>query len=241
MKVFFKPVLAAGLILAAASPLAIAPASAQVVRGIGVIDPATIVSGSNAFRTAEAQRPQTYSQYYEAARTRNQQIEQQLGPLIDRFEADRQQPNPNAEALQQQAATIQQINQQGQRELAQILAPVVQSQDYVDEQINDMLPQAIENAAKKKNITLILNRATGAVVYRDQAYSMNQDVIAELDALLPVAQLSPPPGWMPRELREEAARRAALESASQQEATGQQAPAPVAPVAAPAGPPAESR
>jgi hypothetical protein len=43
------------------------------------------------------------------------------------------------------------------------------------------------------------------VVYADAAYNMTQDVINELNAILPNAQLVPPQGWLPREVREQQA------------------------------------
>ncbi|HTN15399.1 MAG TPA: OmpH family outer membrane protein [Sphingomonadaceae bacterium] len=240
MKSILKPVLAAGIAFAAVSPLVAVPASAQVaLKGIGVIDPNVVINGSAAFKAAEAQRPQTYQQYYQQAKTRKDQIDAQLEPLIKKFDADRAVATPNREDLSKQAAAINQIDQQGERELQQILAPVALSQQYVDEQINEALSKAIENAATKKQITLILNRATGAVVYRDAAYNINQDVIAELDAILPVAQIVPPPNWLPRELREQLARQQA--AAGAQPGAVQPGAAPAATPSTPAGPPAESR
>lgn len=236
MKTLFKPVFIAGLALAAAGTLVSAPASAQVVKGIGVIDPNTVVTSSAAFKAAEAQRPVTYKAYYDQAKARNDQINAQLKPLVDKFEADQKAANPNNADLKKQADAIQLIDQQGQRELQQMLQPVAFSQAYVDEQIQGVLPKAIEAAATKKSVTLILNRGTGAVVFRDQAYNINADVTAELDALLPVAQLSPPPGWLPRELREQLAREQGVDPNS---ADVQAAPA--APAPATAGPPADSR
>ncbi|MBO9602517.1 MAG: OmpH family outer membrane protein [Novosphingobium sp.] len=240
MKTLLKPAFAVGLALASASAFAAAPApaSSAVIKGIGVIDPGQIVGSSAAFKAAEAQRPVTYKQYYDQAKARNDQINAQIKPLADKFDADRKAPNPNTADLQKQYATLQQLDQQGQRDLQQILQPVQLSQAYVEEQIQDVLPKAVEAAANKKGVTLILNRDAGAVVMRDPAYNMNADVTAELDALLPVAQLSPPPGWLPREERE----RQAQAQAAQAAASGQPAPT-AAPAngAAPAGPPADSR
>ncbi|WEK46747.1 MAG: OmpH family outer membrane protein [Candidatus Andeanibacterium colombiense] len=235
MKILLKPAIAAGLALASASAFAAtpAPATGPVVKGIGVIDPAVIVSGSTAFKTAETQRPVTYKQYYDQAQTRGDQIQAQLKPLYDKFDADRKAATPNTADLQKQYATIQQMQQQGRQELNQILQPVGLSQAYVEEQIQDVLPKAVENAATKKGVTLILNRDGGGVVMRDPAYNMNDEVTAELNALLPTAQLSPPPGWLPREERER--------QAQAQAASGQSAPAAAAPGTAPAGAPADSR
>lgn len=230
MKALFRPVLAAGILLAAVGPLVATPAAAQVVKGIGVVSPGAVLSGSAAYRTAEAQRPVTYKQYYDQAKTRSDQIEAQLKPLVDKLNADGQKPNADRAALQQQVATIQQLDQQSQRELAQILAPVVFSQEYVKEQVEAVLPKALENAAAKKSMTLILNSSSGGILYRDQAYNLNTDVIAEVDALLPTAQLSPPPDWLPRELREQQAAQG-----------GAPAAAPASAAAPAAGPAPETR
>lgn len=238
MKAILKPVFVAGMLLAAASPLALAPASAQVVAGLGTVDPGVIIGSSSAYKTAEAQRPVTYAQYYEQARTRNTQIDGQLKPLYDKLEADSQAPNANREALSQQVAAIRQIEQQGQRELSQILQPVGMSQEYVDEQIAEALPKAVEAVAKRRNITLVFTRSSNAILYRDAAYNLNTDVIAELDRILPTAQLSPPPGWLPREAREQQAAIAAQQAVAQQQ--GAAAPATGA-APAPAGPQPESR
>ncbi|WP_054529515.1 OmpH family outer membrane protein [Erythrobacter sp. SG61-1L] len=237
MKSILKPVLAAGLVLAAASPLAAIPASAQVVKGVGVVDPGVIVNSSAAFKTAASQRPTTFAQYYQQAKTREDQLNAQLDPMIKKYDTDRAAPNPNREDLSKQAAALNQLSQQGQREIAQILAPVALSEEYVNEQIGDILPKAIEAAAAKKQVSLILTRGSGAIIFRDQAYDMNQDIIRELDALLPVAQLVAPPGWLPRDMREQLAR----EQAASQAANGGAAPAAPAQPAATAGPPAESR
>jgi hypothetical protein len=43
----------------------------------------------------------------------------------------------------------------------------------------------------------------------NNAYNLNQDILNELNTLLPSAQLVPPTGWEPRELREARAQQAA--------------------------------
>jgi len=198
-----------------------------------------IVSGSNAYKAAEQQRGTYYAQTVQQAQARGDAINQQIDPMITKLEADSKLPNANREALQQQAAAIQQISTQGQREVNQLLAPVMASEEYVAEQISEALPKAIEEAAKKKRVSLVLRRDEAGIVYRDPAYNLNDAVIAELNTLLPAAQIVPPPNWLPRELREQQARAAAAAGQTAAPAAGT-APA-AAPVAAPAGPPAESR
>lgn len=234
MKSLLKPALAAGLVLMATSPLAVAPAAAQALKTVGVVDLPYVMGQSSAYKAAEAQRPVTYKQYYDQAKARSDQIDAQLKPMVDKLQADSKLPNANREALQQQANTLQQLDEQGQREIQQIMAPVILSQEYVQEQINDSLAKAVEAAAKAKGVSLIFNRGS-TVVYREATYDMNQAVIDQVNALLPVAQLVPPPGWLPKELRDQ---QAAQQAAQQGQAAAQPA---ATPAATPAGPAANSR
>ena len=212
MNMLLKPVLAAGVALATLSaPAAFAPAAAQQVNGIAVVNAPLVIANSNAFKTAQTQRPVTYKAQIDQANARRTAIATQLQPLYTKLQADSQAANAaqNQAALQQQALAIQQIEQNGQRELQQILGPVQLSQAYVEEQITDKLAQAIEAAAKKKNVTLVLTPDN--VLFADAPYNLNQGVLDELNALIPSAQLVPPQGWLPRELREQQAAAAAAQ------------------------------
>lgn len=230
MKLKLSPAFAAGLALAVAAPAALVstPAMAQAVKGIAVVNIPAVMANSTAVKTAEQQRPTTYKAQIDAATAKRSQLQAQIQPMVDKFNVDRQVANPNTQSLQQQANAIEQLQQTGSRELQQILAPVALSQAYVQEQVSDRLPTAIETAAKKKNITLVI--APDSVLYADAAYNLNQDVLTELNALLPTAQLVPPAGWLPREMREQQAQQQA-----QQAAAGAQ------PAAAPAAPPVQGR
>jgi Skp family chaperone for outer membrane proteins len=241
-----KPAMAAGIALAALSaPLALAPASAQAarpaaaaagtVRGIAVVNAPAVLVNSSAFKAATQQRPVTYKAQIDQYNARRAAITAQLQPLVTKYQTDSSAPNPNQASLQQQAAQIQQIQDAAQRELQQIVAPVQLSEAYVEEQLQERLGQAIENAAKKRGVTLVLSPDN--ILYADgTAYNLSQQVVDELNLLIPAAQLVPPAGWLPRELREQQAQQAAQQQAAQG------APAPAAPaVRAPApaaGPPA---
>ncbi len=202
MKHSVLPALAAGLMLATA-PLAAVPASAEAIKGIGIVDYNEIVAGSSAFQTAEQQRKVTYKAQFDQAERRNQEISAQLKPLIDKFNAGREAANPDRAALQNQVTQIQQIEEAGKAELQKILAPVTISRAYVAEQITDQLDTALRQAMARKKVSLILS--PDGVVSAEKDYYMNDAVIAELNALLPVAQLVPPEGWLPRELRDQVA------------------------------------
>ncbi|MXO74415.1 OmpH family outer membrane protein [Altererythrobacter aerius] len=213
MKTYLKPLLAAGAALVAVSPIVATPVSAQIVKGIGVVSLPAVVANSNAYKTAETQRPVTYKAQIDQAEARRLAISNQLQPLVTKYNND-QRANPNNASLAQQAAAIQQISQAGQNEIQQLVAPVALSRAYVTEQIEDKLDAAVQNAARKKNIQLILDPSSGAVLYADAAYNITQDVLNELNTLLPSAQLVPPQGWVPREVRQQQAAAAAAQGAA---------------------------
>lgn len=222
MKILLKPAIAIGLAAAAVAPFAAAPAAAQSAQGVAVVSLPAVIANSNAYKTAEQQRPVTYKAQLDQAETRRQAIATQLKPMVDKFNVDRAAANPNQQALQTEAAQIQQIEANGQRELQQILAPVSLSRAYVSEQIEDKLDEAVQAAAKKRNVTLILDASQGDVVFADAKHNITQDVLNELNTLLPSAQLVPPQGWLPREVREQQA--AAQAAQAQQGATAPATP-----------------
>ena len=210
-KTALKSALAASLMLGTAG-LATAPAMAQnagpVVPGLGVAQLEAVVANSAAFQTAQTQRQTTYKAQLDQAEARRNALQAQLSPLVTKFNTDRQAANPNQTALQQQAAQIEQLQQTGQTELNRILAPVALSQAYVNEQIEDKLDQAVRNAMTKKKISLVLN-PNAVLAMNNNAYNLTQDIINELNTLVPSAQIVPPQGWEPRQIREARAAQAA--------------------------------
>jgi Skp family chaperone for outer membrane proteins len=238
MKTLFKSAALCGLMLAAAQPALVyaqAAASGPVVPGLAVADLEGVVGASNAYRTAQQQRPTTYKAQLDQAEARRRAITAQLQPMVDKFNRDRQAAAPNQAALQQQAAQIQQIQQSGEQELRTILQPVGYSEAYVQEQIGDKLDQAVKNAMARRKISLVL-APQAIVAANNNAYSLNQDIVNELNTLIPSATLVPPAGWEPREVRE-----ARAQQAAQQGAARPAQPTQPARPAQPAGPPPTGR
>lgn len=217
MKNILKTVLAASLVIGAGTQVANAqqrPAAASngpAIAGLGVANIDAIRVNANAFKTAQQQRQTTYKAQIDQANQRAQQIQAQLKPLADKFEADRRAANPNQNALQQQYAQIQQLQESGQNEINRILAPVALSEAYVAEQINDKLGQAVNQAIAKRKISLLIS--PDSIIHADNAYNMNQPILDELNTLLPSAQLVPPAGWQPRSVREAQAQQGAAPAA----------------------------
>lgn len=248
MTKFTKPVLGLSLVLALcaqpalaekkdkaapAAPAAAAPAASTIA--VANLDAAVV--NSDAFRVAAQQRQTTYKATYDQAEARAKQLEAQLKPLVDKFQADRAAKKPEA-VLVPQVQTIQQIQERGKQEIQQILMPAALSEAYVNEQITDKLDQAVQTAMTKKGVTLVLQ--PGAVLARANSHELTPAIIAELNVLIPAAQLVPPQGWLPREIREQQAAAQAQQGAAAQPGTA----APAAPTprpAQPAGPQPDGR
>jgi len=229
MKLIVKSVIA-GLLLATTSQMAVAQNAAPgtLVAGLGVADLEGAVANSNAYKTAQQQRPVTYKAQIDQAEARRKAIAAQLQPMVDKFTKDRQAAAPNQAALQQQAQQIQQVQQSGEQELQRIIQPVAYSEAYVQEQIEDKLDQAVKNAMAQKKISLLLNPQV-VLAMNNNAYNLTTDVTNQLNTLIPSAQLVPPQGWEPRQIREARAAQA------QQGAAGQQPAAPATTATQPTG------
>lgn len=234
-----KKAVIAGLMLGVAIQPAVAqqrnaaPASQSgpVVPGLAVANLDAVIVNSAAYKTAQTQRPVTYKAQIDQAEARRTAISGQLRPLVEKFNRDRQ-ANAAQASLQTQAEAIQRIEQTGQQELQNILAPVALSEAYVNEQISDKLDQAVKNAMQKRQVSILLN-PQAVTALNNNAYNLNQAILDELNTLIPSAQLVPPQGWEPREVREARAQQQAQQG-------GQQPAAPARP-AQPAGPQAEGR
>ena len=202
MKIMLKAALSAGLALAAIGSVAVStPAFAQAAQKIAFVNAPAVMVNSAAFQAAQTQRQTTYAAQIQQAETRRAALQAQLTPMVDAFNAARQQPNADQAALQQQAAQIQGMQQAGQAELQQMLAPVALSQAYVEEQLQEQLGTAIQNAATAQGVTLVLN--SEVVLHGDSMHNLNEAVLAQLNTLLPTVQIVPPQGWLPREMRQE--------------------------------------
>jgi len=217
MKNRIAPALAAASFALLAAPHAFAQAAAPVqstpggivAPGIAYANPQAVVASSAAYKNAATALPVTYKANLDQVNVRRSQIAAQLKPLYDKFEADQKAAKPDRASLEAQAGQIQQIEQSAQRELQQIAEPVNVAQQYVLEQISDKLSAATQAAMTKRKITLVVDAQS--VLKADTVYNLNQDILNELNTLIPNAQLVPPAGWMPRAQREAAAQQAAAQ------------------------------
>jgi Skp family chaperone for outer membrane proteins len=204
-----------------------APAAAQV-NGVGVTDPAIAIASSQALGAAYQQIGTTYA----AQRTQLDQLQQQRETLVRQFdtnndgqmsEAEQQAAQANTTAVQQLQTLDQTINQtQGPIQLARV---------YVVEQIAMQYGTAVQQVVTANNISMILSPAS--VVYAADAVDVTDEIVTQLNTLVPTVSTSVPAGWQPQRqsvtLFQEVQQ--LLVTAAQQQAAQQQpaAPQPAAP------------
>ncbi len=223
MKTMFKPIALAALLLAGSATVAVAKsapvAAATGSKGpIAVVNLNGVVGNSNAYRTAQSQRSVTYKPQIDAAEARRAQIVAQLQPMAEKFQRDRT-ANVAPAALAQEQQTIQQLQDAGTQELQRMMQPVALSDAYVQEQITDKLGAAMQAAMAKDGVSLLL-KAEAVQQITSANYDLTPDVLAELNTLLPSAQITPPAGWEPREVREQRAQQAGQAGARGTDAGG---------------------
>lgn len=246
MTKLFKSLCGTALVLAMAAPVAAqkkpapapVPAAAPtgpIVPGLAVANLDAVIVNSNAYQVAQQQRPVTYKATVDAYNVRAQQLDAQLKVMIEKFNADRAAKKPDA-LLQQQYGAIQQFEAQAKEELQRIRLPISLSEAYVIEQIAEKLDQAVQNAMSKRGITILLG--PDAVIARTNAYELSPTIIAELNVLIPAANLVPPQGWVPRAAREQQAAQGQAQQ-PRPSAVTPAAPKPAAP--RPVGPQPEGR
>ncbi len=214
--------LVAALSLAAAPAAYAQTAGGVVAAGVGIANSQAVVFASNAYKAAVTQLQTTYKAQFDQLKTRKAALKAQLGPLVDKFKADRAAAKPDTNALQTEYTQIQQIQQSGQQELEQIIEPVNLARQYAVEQITEKLDAATQAAMTKRKITLVLD--SQSVVKADQAYNLNQDILDQLNLIVPSVSVTPPAGWLPREARERQAQEQAAAAAEAAE-SGAAAPA----------------
>ena len=102
----------------------------------------------------------------------------------------------DAATFQQRSSEIQNAQNVGNQELANIVKPVALSDAYVREQITAKLPNALTAAMTKRGICVLISPTD--VLVSTAANSLDAAIVEELNALLPAVQLVPPAGWAPK-------------------------------------------
>lgn len=202
MKTIFK---AAALAFAPMTAIALtsAPALAQSKTGIAVVDLQRAVATSSAYSTARTQIQTTYKAQIDNFTTRKNAIDADLkakGTALDAaLKAAGGKPTP---AIQTQYEAAQKAQQNGQAELQRLGQPIALANAYVEEQISAKLSDALKNAMNKSKVDLILS--PDATVSYQPTVDITQQVVTELNALVPSVSITPPAGWQPGGARAQA-------------------------------------
>jgi Skp family chaperone for outer membrane proteins len=215
---------------AGAAPAASAAPRGTIVPGLGTVDMQAAVANTNAYKTAVTTRQNdpTYKKIYDAAQARLTQLQGQLKPLADQFNADRAANKPDA-VLQADYDAVQKAQAQGEAEIKQILVPANLSDEYVVEQITAKLPEALGAVMSRRGVTILLNPES--ILVSAPQYDLTGDLVGELNRTVTSVQINPPPGWQPARVRQQ----------QQQQAAAPTGAKPVVPATKPAGPQPEGR
>jgi Skp family chaperone for outer membrane proteins len=196
MKNMFKAAL-----LAAATVTAVAAvpqiASAQAVGGIGVADLEDAMQKSNAFVLAVNQIKITYKAQLDAFEARRVALEAALAPKVEAFQAAQKVPNANQPALQVQLTALQKQKQDGDRELATMYGPVQRVTAYVQEQIGRNMEAALKSAMRKKGVGVVLSPNPQVTISYVPSADITNDIVTELNVLVPTVSTAVPAGWQP--------------------------------------------
>jgi Skp family chaperone for outer membrane proteins len=194
MTKIFKSILLASAPLVAAVSLPTA-ALAQAATNVAVANVEEAVQRSGAFTAAVTQIKTTYKAQIDAFDARQKSLQAELQPLVTAFQTAQRAPNANQAALQTQANTIQTRQQAAQRELQTLALPFGRAQAYVEEQISAKLEAALKAAMVKRKVNLVL-APQAAISYQPTA-DITNDIVAELNTLVPTASIAVPANWQP--------------------------------------------
>jgi Skp family chaperone for outer membrane proteins len=203
------------------------PAAAQV-NGVGVTEPAIAIAGSQALQTAYQQIGTTY----QAQRTQLEQLQQQRDTLVRQFDTDGdgQMSDAEQQAAQANATAVQQLTTLDQT-IQQAQAPIQLARIYAIEQIALQYSTAVQQVVTANNISLIIS--PGSVVYAADAVDVTDEIVAQLNTLVPTVATSVPAGWQPQrqsiQLFQEVQQMLLTAAAQQQAAQQQAAPAATTP------------
>jgi Skp family chaperone for outer membrane proteins len=191
-------------VLRATLPLAIALASPTLVnaqattaggQGVAIADLDEAIGKSNAGVLATNQIQITYKANIDAAQARATALNTELGNLRAAIQNAQKAPTPNQAVIQQQVQAYQARETAAQQELGNLSRPFQLAQAYAREQIGAKLEQAARAAMTKKRVGLLLKPE--ASLLNAQGVDITNDVIAELNTLVPNVQIVPPANWQP--------------------------------------------
>jgi Skp family chaperone for outer membrane proteins len=190
------------LLAAAALPLAVSSASAQV-NGVAVANPEGAVANSRAWAAARTQIETTYKTQIDQANARREAISKELQPLVTAYQTAARAPNANQASLQSQAQAIQTRQQAAEQELGRLTLPAQRAQAYAIEQISGRLNEAVQTVVRARNVSLLIR--PDAALFTQPTADITPAITTELDRLVPSVGITPPANWQPGQQQQGAA------------------------------------
>ncbi|MBK5265637.1 MAG: OmpH family outer membrane protein [Alphaproteobacteria bacterium] len=202
MKMILK---AAALAVAPIAGIAVmtTPAAAQSRMGIAVADLEQAVGKSNAFTNAMTAMQTTYKAQIDAFNARKATLDTELQTKANEIQSMQKTAGANSPTLQPKIEAFQQRRAAIQQELSTLGRPIATAQAYVEEQVTAKLSDALKSAMTKRKIDLVLQPQ--ATVSYQPTVDITDAVTAELNTLVPNAQIVPPAGWQPGQQQQPAA------------------------------------
>jgi len=182
----------------AVSALALAPAAPALAQTVAYTDVQQVLGTSAAAKLADQQMRVTFKAQYDQVESRSRVLQAELNAMIVKVQAD-QKANANDPSLQTQVKAIQEKQRAAQEELGRLSDPIERVNAYVLEQIDAKLDAAVTAAMAKKKVALLLQR--GAVIKNTPGTDLTQDIVTELNALVPSVSITPPANWQPGQNR----------------------------------------
>ena len=178
----------------AASALTLAPIAPAAAQTVAYSDVQQVLGLSQAAKTADQQMRVTYKSIYDQLDMRSRVLQAELNALVVKYQAD-QKTNPNNPTLAAQAKAVQDKQRAAQDELAKLSEPLERINAYVLEQIDTKLDAAVTTAMTKKKVALLVRRE--AIIKNTPGTDLTQDIVAELNLLVPNVSITPPANWQP--------------------------------------------
>ncbi|MFM9852631.1 MAG: OmpH family outer membrane protein [Sphingomonadaceae bacterium] len=195
MKTIYKSLLLAAAPIAIAGTVLPTVASAQVTGSIAVASLDEAVQKSNAFVLAVNQIKITYKPQLDAFDARSKVLNAELQPLVAAFQTAQKAPNPNQAALQTQFTALQTKQQNAQKELQGLYAPIGRAQAYAEEQIVAKLDGVLKTTMTAKKVALVLQPQ--ATISYQPTVDITSDIITGLNGVVATVSVTPPAGWQP--------------------------------------------
>ena len=192
---------------------AAAPAAPVVV----VADIDAAVQQSAAFTTAVTQIQTTYAPQIQNLNTRRQALQGELQTLFQAAQTAQAATPRNEQAVQTAIRAFQTRQQEAEREIGELNAPIELAVAYVQEQITLRMNEAVTAARTARRADIVLTR--GAAIQVADSANITPAIVAELNRLVPNVQIVPPQGYEPGSLMRAQQQQAAAA------ATGTPAPA----------------